>query len=691
MTATLADFWHVLCPALPAAWHTAVNTESLARMTQRMAPIPRIGLECMLGNSAPRLDLQQCIRRTDGEADALRDFMLAAQPTTLDGVGVWARLQRFCTAWADPTTLLHRGIFEVFLEYDVGTADHPALSPSLFFAVDEPRAAVAREALALLLPSPWPGGLAENLERCLATCPSGAGVDYVGVMLGRAAPGVRFNVKRLGLGDIVPYLRAIGWEGSLSAVETWAAWAYDRVDRVTLCIDVGARIPPHIGLECSLNFQPPAEPRWHELLEELSGAGLCTPENAGAFLGMPGVLCPADAHVDWPATWVAASLQAPADRFSTTERRLSHLKLTVTEQDVSLKGYLGAGHVWRTPGAPHVADVDARSRPVGTAPATRSVAQALERAIAFLVDQQAHTGRWSDFLLPAGPSDEWVTAFVGACLLETPAKEARLAAERAWQALISRQRDEAGWGYNRLTPADADSTAWALRLAAQLNIAQAERVDAARHFLADHQVVGGGITTYANADPIRRYTRLPEDASLAGWRSAHTCVTAAAAPEVGKAAARYLARQQAATGDWQGYWWWDDEYTTALAADTLASRRATALAWAQTRVDSSGAVQSTDGQLSPWATAWCVRILCLGTTPETRAACTLAMRWLVGSQQRDGSWRASARLRVPMPGQVDAVGGPGVINAVDQHRVFTTAAVAAALSLGGGHVDPGRP
>ena len=120
------------------------------------------------------------------------------------------------------------------------------------------------------------------------------------------------------------------------------------------------------------------------------------------------------------------------------------MKVTVAGQHVVAKGSWGAGHVWRRarPGA---------QRAVLARP-ERPVSEALSAAIDFLLSQQAHTGRWSDFLLPAGPSDEWVTAFVGACLLEAPGEGARRAARRAWEALLRRRPAEPGWGYNRLTP-----------------------------------------------------------------------------------------------------------------------------------------------------------------------------------------------------------------------------------------------
>lgn len=660
MTATLADYWPALCPVLPVPWDTPANRDALAHLASRLAPIPRVALECRLDVAAPRLDLQQCIRRERDEPALLRDFVAAA------GTGdAWARLHDFCTSWADALSLLHHGVAEVFLEYDLESGAVPALVPSLFFAVvDGGGEAVTSEALRLLLPASWAPGMSDNLARCFAACPAGASISYVGAMLGRAAQAVRVNVKRLRLEELAPFLATVGWRGSLPAIEPWAAWAYDRVDRVTVCLDVGAEIFPSIGFECVLGMQPTGEPRWAALLEELCGRALCTEANAGALLSVPGVLQPGEAKADWPLTWIVDTLRAPTDHFSTTERQLSHLKLTVVGNRASLKGYWGAGHVWRKP-------------------RTVAVDEAVETAVAFLTSRQSHTGRWSDFLLPAGPSDEWVTAFVAACLLETPVPTAKEAARRAWQALLRRRADEPGWGYNRLTPSDADSTAWALRLGSALGVAGIDRVAAARAFLADHQLPGGGITTYAARDPIRRYTRLPEATSFAGWQAPHSCVTAAAAPFVGDTAVKYLAGQQRAAGHWEGYWWWDDEYATALAAEACATGLTQAVEWAQARVGPAGAVLDDSGHPSPWATAWGVRILQLAATPRASAACRRAVQWLLFAQRSDGSWDASARLRVPMPEHVDADGSERTIDALDENRLFTTAAVVAALSLAG--------
>jgi hypothetical protein len=683
MTATLADFWPVLRAELPEIWDTPANRRNLEQTARHMAPIPRVALECGLQDNAPHLDLQQCIRQDGLEPGLLRDFVGARQ----SGNDGWARLQRFCTAWADPTHVLHRRVAEVFLEYDLDAAPQPLITPSAFFALDGHDAAVAEAALELLLDDPRPTALDENLARCFAACPPAAHVAYIGAMLGRSTDALRVNLKGVALCDLAPFLQAVGWKGSMPAIDRWAAWAYDRVDRVTVCLDVGSEVHPRIGLECMLDVQNAAEPRWGALLDELVSAGLCATDNARALLTVPGVLRPPETHIAWPGPWIAATLCGALDRFSTAERRLSHVKITLVHEHVTTKGYWGAGHVWRTFDASGHEIVDGRHETPWAMLHRRRAApppapgDPIHAAIAFLLGAQSHTGRWSDFALPAGPSDEWVTAFVGDRLLRVPSSSALTAARQAWLALTRRRGEEPGWGYNRLTPPDADSTAWALRLAGGLGLGNGERVVRARGFLCRHVLAEGGVTTYAARDPIRAYTRLAGDASFAGWQAPHSCVTAAAAPIVGDPAVRHLAAQQHAAGNWTGYWWADDEYTTALAAEAHPQGRAAAASWAIQRVGGDGAVRDEQGTPSPWATAWCLSTLALCGDREAQEAGVRAREWLVGAQSGDGSWPASARMRVPMPAQVDARAEPSRLATVDHNRVFTTAAVVASLAL----------
>jgi len=332
-------------------------------------------------------------------------------------------------------------------------------------------------------------------------------------------------------------------------------------------------------------------------------------------------------------------------------------------------------------------------RSPATAPA---LDRAVDAALSFLFRSRGRDGWWRDYAI-VGPSDAWITAYVGAVLAELPAPAPLQAARQALRRLARRRPFMAGWGYNAWVPPDADSTAWVLRLAEALGRQPGLRIRRAYGFLARHLRDSGGLATYSVAGPIRRFTRAAS--SFGGWSAAHTCVTAAAASLSGFPMRRrlleYLRSRRDADGGWTAYWWCDREYATAFAAEAFhRDGRSSgdvlvqdAIAWAAARLRPEGCIASAiEPQGSPFATALCLRVLALG--PHRGAED--CMQWLIAGQRGDGSWSASARLRIPPPGledpgQVgswgfDGVGdrSPGTI-VRDQRAVFTTATVLAAL------------
>lgn len=318
-------------------------------------------------------------------------------------------------------------------------------------------------------------------------------------------------------------------------------------------------------------------------------------------------------------------------------------------------------------------------------PSERAMRGALERSVTFLLSKASEGHRWADFETLAGPSDEWVSAYVGYALAETDCVEGRAAAERAWGELRRCRTPGQGWGYHSLVPTDADSTLWALRLGAALNELEGEHVEGALRFLAQHQDRAGAFTTFAKDGPIREFTGLFGDVSFTGWCGVHPCVTAIAAgmPHLpGATAAReWLRASQSVDGSWAAYWWVDPEYTTAFAVEALAldgdaKRAERAAFWACGRAG------------SPFARAWQVRILLAAPpNPSTSTALGETLSWLLANQARDGSWPASAHLRIPPPHVIDPASWPdwvedgrggGSVND-DPRRLFTTATVMAAL------------
>lgn len=329
------------------------------------------------------------------------------------------------------------------------------------------------------------------------------------------------------------------------------------------------------------------------------------------------------------------------------------------------------------------------------------ISTAKNRAIDFLLSGRDQQGWWKDFDTLAGPSDEWVTAYVSSMLADVSDERPVQAARESWMLLQNCHWRSDGWGYNSYVPADADSTVWVLRLAARVGAENSARIHRALDFLSQHTRSDGAIATYAEDGPIRLFTQLQHNISFDGWCGSHTCVTVVAAelPEFSgrSKALDYLRRTQLPDGSWIGYWWCDHEYTTSLAVEALATSAEAAdialveraVLWALNRVARNGAVESTlpDGE-SAFAAAGCVRILThMCDSQQVRASLEAAASRLVMKQCADGSWSPSARLRIPPPNVTDPeryVGwsfnsrGGGSIQ-VDANKFFTTATVLRSL------------
>ncbi len=296
----------------------------------------------------------------------------------------------------------------------------------------------------------------------------------------------------------------------------------------------------------------------------------------------------------------------------------------------------------------------------------RQVAGAIDRAISYLKSKRDRRGWWQDFDTLAGASDEWATAFVAAALAESRRERAVAAARESWALLRRRRWWSAGWGYNAAVPADADSTLWVLQLAHRLGVSYSMRIHRAHLFLSKHQRGDGGIATYADAGPIRHYTRLaiPAGISFRGWCGSHPCVTALAATlprfNARDHALSFLRHIQLPDGSWPTYWGCDREYTTALAVEVLArsadstdaGRVRRAVEWARARLISRSAGSSRG--TSAFATACGVRVLlCARDFQEVAESLVAALSALLTRQQPDGSWPASAVLRIPPPNVTD--------------------------------------
>jgi squalene cyclase len=345
----------------------------------------------------------------------------------------------------------------------------------------------------------------------------------------------------------------------------------------------------------------------------------------------------------------------------------------------------------------------------GTAPPTYrqgrrspnvSVARALERGARFLLAHQDGDGLWRDFLTPAGQASEWPTGFIGTALQLACAPTKAL--ERAGHALLARQKASGGWGYNEDVPSDADSTAWVLLFLRHLGCSGAA-LDRATSCLVRHQRgADGGVATYSEPGPIRRFMGLGRWVPCTGWCMPHTEVTAVAGrahaalspdrcPVETAAAWRFVRSRQRADGSWSSYWWMSPHYTTLQAVELallLGDHDAVTRAalWASRTQDEDGGWNAPGCASSPFATAMSLSILL--NAKASGAHVEQAVVRLVAMQESDGGWPSHPIMRIPLPGDRDPNGErrwrlvrfSGGVLVADQHRTFTSAACITALA-----------
>jgi hypothetical protein len=239
------------------------------------------------------------------------------------------------------------------------------------------------------------------------------------------------------------------------------------------------------------------------------------------------------------------------------------------------------------------------------------------------------------------------------------------------RALLARQRSDGGWGYNRMSPADSDSTAWVLKFLAAAAYSGAA-LGPAKAFLLSHLRTGGGLSTYGGGTSLRFGGALA-GTDDSGWRGGHLCVAANAAGLIGEPLIVYLISSQSPDGAWPAYWWRCDALSTALAVESLgaveaaSSSRSRAAEWALRRAETGS---------TPFESAWLIRILCAAGPAERSRAGAMALA-LAAEQSPDGGWDSSADLLVPHPAQASRADDSPVFR--DQGRLFTAASALLAL------------
>jgi squalene cyclase len=304
--------------------------------------------------------------------------------------------------------------------------------------------------------------------------------------------------------------------------------------------------------------------------------------------------------------------------------------------------------------------------------------RAIDKAIAFLIRAQEPSGIWLDYAFPIGPSDEWVTSYVGFCLAEAAPDDRRVsnAIAKAAEWLVADLRTRHGAGYNWLCPADSDSTGWAVLFLRASGHKVEERL---YELLLQRQNPDGGFATY-DSDLLQ-----PGHS----WASSHPEVTPVALralltrfddrnPAV-CAGFDYVIKRARVNDLWPSFWWTNPVYSTCMNVTLLAD------AHLSRELQSTGrAVDALPECSDPFSIALLAEIGLSIDGQNGGAQLERRLRALCELQARDGSWPSSAILRLthsdcPQPWRRD--GDVGDLYP-DVNRLITSSTVLRSLARG---------
>ncbi|QDK82487.1 hypothetical protein EXU85_29325 [Spirosoma sp. KCTC 42546] len=321
-----------------------------------------------------------------------------------------------------------------------------------------------------------------------------------------------------------------------------------------------------------------------------------------------------------------------------------------------------------------------------------SVSEAADSAFIYLTSV-IDSGTWSDFITSAGSGDTWITAYTGRMLAECGVDKQLI------QTVL--EKLSAKGSFNGSVLQDADSTNFLVGLHWQLTRSIPDQLLDSWLLFRNEK---GGWATYQDEDGLRGRLGLTKHTTIAGWLSAHDCVSAAAAyilsdipslDNVYESTCRYLTRRLVG-GGLHSYWWTSDLYTLSFTALAFAKRTShlpyvpqLGYRIAQNQHPNGYWVNPIDNQPNAFYTAIALKALIAIDVKLYQNVIQCGINWLLMNQTKDGSWQTSHILRIPATNvlQPETVkrwrkSSFGVNTLVDDHnRVFTTSTVFNILTI----------
>ena len=308
--------------ALPYASENLVPHKARQRLEHlalALPPIVRGLLECRLVE-AETVDLSIGVLDTVSDKTRLHDCFAKMN----DSSPAWERIMAFMSEWEGQTDSSPSSRFAWF-EFDLDRHGSGYPAPSVFLSFGEPAAAATWNSALLQLSETAP----ERVAYWLSRLPSGAVVDFVGVMVPREQAPIRLNMSGLTSETAWRWLADNGVVLPDSFRDVFDM-LYD-ISAPSLTVEAGeTRLGPRVGLECRPSSVAAAE----EVFDLCHALSLCSPNvmaDAERWRGKSSAFGPA---ADLPMHMLLEAAVQPEAPPTVLLREVNHIKFTFTPSGV---------------------------------------------------------------------------------------------------------------------------------------------------------------------------------------------------------------------------------------------------------------------------------------------------------------------------------------------------------------------
>ena len=337
-----ATFRHILSRLRDLIPRSLLDGPAWDRLLDRTGDLPInaarfFGLEFRLGDPVPAADfIVRVPPRSPLAAHYIREGKAAEPSSAAASLGRYLAELRVGRAGR---------LFDLALEYDIaevppGQRPAPGVFLKLPPAAEAPGMVQPDTATAALAEAVgWTGDAGERrvVERVFDTLPPGGRVCFLGALPNREVRAIRVMVEDIEESNVPAFLQRLDWPGPVNAVTALFSELRDVValDDFQIAIDVTGRgVLPHIGLEMKCPFIDPGgrgawtkttRRDWLPFVTRLEERGWSLPAKAHGLLSYVGK----EIFMDGMGGLYLAY------------RGINHIKLSIRDDDVSAKAYVG--------------------------------------------------------------------------------------------------------------------------------------------------------------------------------------------------------------------------------------------------------------------------------------------------------------------------------------------------------------